>query len=96
MRHVEPGNGCAQHMGWGHDEHGTFEILCGKITDPDKALCPHHELLLTEAEMDRQGKAKRRADTETCKAALREALEHSPLRAENPKFAQDSNTGYES
>lgn len=96
MNHIEAGKGCAQHLGWGKDERGVFEILCRKIAEDGSSLCPHHKLLLEEGHLDDEAKAIKRANTKARKQSLRDALPDSPLRAENPQFAQKPvETGYE-
>lgn len=63
-------------------------IYCDKVTEEGHALCPHHELLLKEEELERSRRAKKAADTKARKALLAAELEQSPLAAVNPKFTE--------
>jgi hypothetical protein len=63
--------GCTQLLKWVDNyERGklvTRPIYCEKVTEPGKALCPHHELMLAEASLERGRRAKRAADTKARK-----------------------------
>lgn len=63
---------------------------CGRLPSPTSIFCPKHELIDGEqdAEFERRRealKAKREKEQ-----SMRDMLPTSPLRAENPQFAQGS------
>lgn len=59
-------------------------------------FCPKHLVMSAGAEGDEQRKMEKLRAAKARKAALREALKTSPLRAYNPSFDERNRTGYES
>ncbi len=54
---------------------------CNKVTTPGSSYCPHHWLLIREAEEANQAKMARVRLGKEKKALMDEMLESSPLRA---------------
>jgi len=72
--------GCTQLLKWVENrERGKSvqrPIYCEKVTESGKALCPHHELMLAEASLERSRMAKKAADTKARKANAAAELAH--------------------
>ena len=65
---------------------------CGKIQAEDSIYCPKHVLMVNDAALDYKRRSAKSAATRERKRLLKEALEVSPLRAENPAFNEGSRT----
>ena len=100
---TKPEQGCMMVTGWGRQEFynkelrkwevGHFPIYCSKIRSHlDSALCPHHELIVSEEPaMIARKMAKVRA-AKDYKRERRESLKDSPLAAFAPEVGAKDET----
>lgn len=97
MKDASTKNACLYVTGTSKDRKtgAIVEFFCKKIQAEDSVYCPRHLLMVQDYAPEYKRRAVKAQATRERKKALAEALEKSPLLAENPKFPQNSSTGYE-
>ncbi len=69
-------------------QYDDVKVFCDKLVAEGLEVCPKHKLFLEDAKEEPKRKEAARILNRNLKTLEQEALENSPLRAENPEFQE--------